>query len=74
MKIKIYGVLRTFRDGNDLIDIKIDSEKRVRDIIEILKIPDNYVSLIVREGRPIGKDSIVDDADRISIVALLDGA
>jgi sulfur carrier protein ThiS len=74
MQIKIYGVLRTFRDGNDLIDIKIDGQKRVRDIIEILKIPDNYVSLIVREGRPIGKDSIVADADRISIVALLDGA
>jgi len=73
MKVKVFGVLRTYTDGKIVIEITINSEKRVRDVIEMLNIPDQLVSLVESGGKAIGKDSIIDDTSEISLVPLVHG-
>jgi len=73
MKVKVFGVLRTYTDGKKVIEITVTSEKRVKDVIEMLNIPDQLVSLVESGGKTIGKDSIIDDACEITLVPLVHG-
>ncbi len=65
MKVKLFGSLKTFTGGRGLIEIKIDSEKRVKDIISSLRIPDNYVFLIEKGEIPIPRDFVLEDNDEV---------
>ncbi len=73
MKVKVFGVLRTYTDGKKVIEITVTSGKRVKDVIEMLNIPDQLVSLVESGGKAIGKDSIIDDTCEISLVPLVHG-
>ena len=56
-----------------MIEITVTSEKRVKDVIKMLNIPDQFVSLVESGGKAIGKDSIIDDACEITLVPLVHG-
>ena len=73
MKVKVFGVLRKYTDGKKEIEITVTSEKKVKDVIKLLNIPDHYVSLVESGGRAIGKDSIIDDTCEITLVPLVHG-
>ncbi len=73
MRVKLFGTLKTFTGGRGLVEIKIDSEKRVSDIIGSLNIPENYVFLIEKAGKSIQKDFMLSDNDEISLVPILEG-
>jgi molybdopterin converting factor small subunit len=73
MKVKVFGVLRKYTDDKKMIELTITSEKRVKDVIKMLNIPDQFVSLVESGGKAIGKDSIIDDACEITLVPLVHG-
>ena len=73
MKIKLFGTLKTFTGGRELIEIKLDSEKRISDIFASLNIPESHVFLIEKSGKSLQKDSMVSDNDEISLVPILEG-
>ena len=73
MKVKVFGVLRKYTDGKKVIEVTVTSEKRVKDVIEMLNIPDRFVSLVECGGKAIGKDSIIDDSSEITLVPLVHG-
>ncbi|MHC4446130.1 MAG: MoaD/ThiS family protein [Planctomycetota bacterium] len=73
MKIKVFGVLRKYTDGKKVVEVTVTSEKRVKDVIEMLNIPDQFVSLVESGGKAIGKDSIIDDGSEITLVPLVHG-
>ena len=73
MRVKVFGILKTFVGGRELIEISLHSEKRVNDIIGCLNIPDNYVFLVEKSGKPVPKDLVLSNDDEIALVPLLSG-
>ena len=73
MKVKVFGLLKKYTDNKDVIEIEVDSEKRVGDIIGSLNIPESYVYIIEKNGNPVKKDTVVNNDDRIALIPLLSG-
>ncbi len=73
MKVKVFGVLRKYTNGKKVIEVSVTSEKRVKESIEMLNIPDHFVSLVESDGKAIGKDAIIDDACEITLVPIVHG-
>jgi sulfur carrier protein ThiS len=73
MKVKVFGILRTYTDGKKVIEITVASGTSVKDVIQMLNIPDQSVSLVESGGKAIAKDSIIDDAHEITLVPLVHG-
>lgn len=73
MKIRLYGRLKEFVDGKDVIEIKIVSDVEVMEIIRRLKIPENYVSFVEKDGKRIEMESRVNNQDKITILPILSG-
>ncbi len=73
MKIRVFGLLKGYTKGRDLVEIELDSEKSLGDIIEGLNIPENYVYIIEKNGNPVEKDVVVNNNDQITLVPLLSG-
>jgi len=73
MKIKIFGGLRNFTDNKSIVEIEIDSEKTVKEIIDILKIPQNYVFIVAKGGKAIKKETKVRNEDEIVITPYISG-
>ena len=73
MKVKVFGLLKKYTDNKDVIEIEIDSEKRVGDIIGSLNIPESYVYIIEKNGNPVIKDAVVNNDDQIALIPLLSG-
>jgi sulfur carrier protein ThiS len=73
MKVRAFGSLKIYTEGKDLIEIDIDSERRVQDIIGSLNIPENYVYIIEKNGETVEKDMIVNNSDQITLIPLLSG-
>jgi sulfur carrier protein ThiS len=73
MKVKVFGILRTYTDGKKVIELTVASGTRVKDIIKMLNIPEKSVFLVESGGKTIAKDSIIDDAYEITLVPLVHG-
>ena len=73
MRVKLYGRLRQYVGDRGWIEIDLDSERTVTDVIRALHLPENEVYVVERAGRPIGKDSHVDNTDEITLLPLLEG-
>ncbi len=73
MKIKIFGGLRNFTYGKNVVEIEIDSEKTVKEIIDILKIPQNHIFIVARGGKAIAKETKVRNEDEIVITPYISG-
>ena len=73
MKVKVFGVLRKYTDGKKVVEVTVTSETKVKDVIAMLNIPDQFVSLVESGGKTIAKDAIVDDASEITLVPLVHG-
>jgi len=73
MKVKVFGLLKKYTGNKDVIEIEIDSEKKVGDIIGSLNIPENNVYIIEKNGNPVGRDTRVNNDDQIALIPLLSG-
>ena len=73
MRVKLYGRLRQYVGDRGSIEIDLDSEKIVTDVIRALHLPENEVYVVERAGRPIGKDSPVENSDDITLLPLMEG-
>ena len=73
MRVKLYGRLRQYVGGRGWVEIDLDSERTVNDVIRALQVPENEVYVVERAGRPIEKDSPVNNTDGITLLPLMDG-
>jgi len=73
MRVKLYGRLRRYVGDREWIEVNLDSEKTVADVIRALQLPDNEVYVVERAGRPVKKDSPVDNTAEITLLPLMDG-
>ena len=73
MKIRVFGLLKGYTKGRDLVEIDLDSEKSLGDIIGGLNIPENYVYIIEKNGKTVERDAIVNNNDQITLIPLLSG-
>jgi sulfur carrier protein ThiS len=73
MKVKVFGLLKKYTDNKDVVEIEIDSEKRVGDIIGSLNIPEGYVYIIEKNGNLVKRDTVVNNNDQISLIPFLSG-
>ncbi len=73
MKIRVFGLLKGYTKGRDLVEIGLDSEKSLRDILGGLSIPEDYVYIIEKNGKPVERDVVVNNNDQITLIPLLSG-
>jgi len=71
VKIIALGFLTKYVGGS-VIEVKLDSPKRVRDILDIPPEAQNRVIILVNNS-PGNFDSIVDDDDTITIMPVIGG-
>ncbi|MCS7369189.1 MAG: MoaD/ThiS family protein [archaeon GBS-70-058] len=71
VKIIALGFLTKYVGGS-VIEVKLDSPKRVRDILDIPPEAQNRVIILVNNS-PGTFDSIVDDDDTITIMPVIGG-
>ena len=73
MRVKVYGRLRQYVGDRGWVEIALDSETTVTDVIRALHVPESEVYVVERAGRPVEKDSPVDNTDEITLLPLMDG-
>ena len=73
MRVKLYGRLRQYVGDRGSIEVNFDSQKTVTDVIRALHLPESEVYVVERAGRPVGKDSTVDNTDEITLLPLMEG-
>jgi len=73
MRVKLYGRLRQYVGDREWIEVNLDSEETVADVIRALDLPDSEVYVVEKAGRPVEKDSPVDNTDEITLLPLMDG-
>lgn len=73
MKIKLFGRLRSYTQGTPVVEMDIEAETSVQQIIQQLGIPDELVSVVEQDGRPIPKSSRPGNAATITLVPVVSG-
>jgi len=73
MRVKLYGRFRRYVGDRGWIEVNLDSEETVADVLRAHQLPDNEVYVVERAGRPVKKDSPVDNTDEITLLPLMDG-
>jgi sulfur carrier protein ThiS len=73
MKIKLYGRLRSYAQGSPVVEMDVEAETSVQQIIQKLGIPDELVSVVEQDGRPIHKSSRPGNAATITLVPVVSG-
>ena len=72
MKIKLFGTVKEFLGKNE-ITIEIKEELTAGEVIKKLKIPEKYVFIIEKDGKPISKETKLNNNDTIVLVPFISG-
>ncbi len=73
MKIKVFGGLRKFVDGHAQLEVAFDDRVTVRDIIIKCHIPEHYVYVVERDGKPIDKNTAIRDEGELKLLPIITG-
>lgn len=65
--VKIYASLRKHTDGEGTIELELQKNSEVEDILEMLRIPDDEVKIIMINGKRSQTNMVLRDGDRVAI-------
>lgn len=73
IRVKTVGTLKTLEEGTWIETLEVPQESSVAQVIELLKIQDWEVGLVLINGTHGTKESILKDQDQLTLIAPLVG-
>lgn len=70
-KIRLTGALKSYTNNNP--EVEIQAGQTVRQALLQLKIPPEIIALVLVNDQPLDKDYLVQDNDRIQLLAVIGG-
>ena len=70
-KLRLTGALKSYTNNNP--EVEIQAGQTVRQALLQLKIPPEIIALVLVNDQPLNKDYLVQDNDRIQLLAVIGG-